>query len=57
MAKAIGVLKKRFGDFEKTLREVRITSAGIRLGDRLTGLRGILSGAPVWNDPPKKDAD
>jgi circadian clock protein KaiC len=57
MAKAIGVLKKRFGDFEKTLREVTITSAGIRLGKRLTGLRGILSGAPVWNDHCEKDSD
>jgi circadian clock protein KaiC len=56
MGKAIGVLKKRFGDFEKTLREVTISSAGIRLGPRLTGLRGILSGSPVW-EPREKDSD
>jgi len=57
MAKAIGVLKKRFGDFEKTLREVTVTSAGIQLGPRLAGLRGILQGTPVWEHPREKDTD
>ena len=32
MTKALGVLKKRLSDFEKTLREVTITSEGIRVG-------------------------
>jgi len=57
MAKVIGVLKKRFGDFEKTLREVTVTSAGIQLGPRLAGLRGILQGTPVWEHPREKDTD
>jgi len=58
MAKAIGVLKKRLGDFEKTLREVQITGDGIRLGASLKGLRGILGGVPVWDHPPReKDTD
>ncbi|MFB6091203.1 MAG: ATPase domain-containing protein [Halobellus sp.] len=48
--KAIGVLKKRTGDFERTLREFEITGEGIRVGDPLTGLRGILSGMPDWGD-------
>lgn len=58
MAKAIGVLKKRLGDFEKTLRELAITSQGIRVGSQLAGLRGILRGTPVADEPPPpKDFD
>jgi circadian clock protein KaiC len=48
MRKAIGVLKKRVSDFEKTLREIEITRYGIKVGRPLTGLRGILSGTPEW---------
>jgi len=48
LRKAIGVLKKRLTDFEKTLREFEITSEGIKIGQPLTGLRGILSGIPTW---------
>lgn len=48
MRKAIGVLKKRLSDFEKTLREINITRFGIKVGRPLTGLRGILFGAPEF---------
>lgn len=48
MRKAIGVLKKRLSDFEKTLREIEITRYGIKVGKPLTELRGILSGNPEW---------
>ncbi|WP_264782994.1 ATPase domain-containing protein [Haladaptatus sp. T7] len=48
MRKAIGVLKKRTSDFERTLREFRITEHGVEVGKPLTGLRGVLSGAPEW---------
>jgi circadian clock protein KaiC len=50
IAKALGVLKKRLSDFEKTLREVTITGEGIRIGRKLSGLHGILSGEPEWKD-------
>jgi circadian clock protein KaiC len=49
--KAIGVLKKRLSDFEKTLREMEITRYGLKIGKPLTGLRAILSGMPVWDAP------
>lgn len=49
LRKAIGVLKKRLSNFEKTLREFEITGAGIRIGEPLTHLRGILSGSPWWS--------
>lgn len=46
LRKAIGVLKKRTGDFEKTLREFEITGQGIRVGEPLSGYQGILLGEP-----------
>ncbi len=44
--KAIGVLKKRMSDFEKSIREFQITSEGIKVGDKLENISGILSGTP-----------
>ncbi|MFC2003957.1 ATPase domain-containing protein [Chloroflexota bacterium] len=44
MRRAIGVLKKRTSSFEKTLREFEITRYGLKVGEPLTRLRGILSG-------------
>lgn len=46
MRKAIGVLKKRTSDYERQLREFRITEHGIAVGESLTGLRGVLTGTP-----------
>jgi circadian clock protein KaiC len=46
LRKAIGVLKKRTSDFERTLREFEITGHGVQVGEPLTGMRGILSGTP-----------
>jgi circadian clock protein KaiC len=37
-------------DFEKQLCEYDITPFGINVGDPLTGLRGILSASPQWQD-------
>lgn len=47
MHKAIGILKKRMSDFEKTIREFEITRYGIRVGKPLTGVQGILTGSAV----------
>lgn len=44
--KTIGIMKKRLGDFERTLRELMITPEGVKVGEPLTQLRGILRGAP-----------
>ena len=54
MRKVIGTLKMRTSDFERNLRELKITTDGIRVGDPLPQLRGILTGTPEWNDD---DAD
>jgi len=46
LQKVIGVLKKRTSDFERTLRQFEITGEGVRVGEPLTRLRGVLSGTP-----------
>jgi len=46
LQKAIGVLKKRTSDYERTLRQFEITGHGLKVGEPLTELRGILSGTP-----------
>lgn len=48
LRKAIGVLKKRLSNFERVLREIEITKNGIKVGNPLTNLRGILLGTPEW---------
>lgn len=45
--KVISCLKKRGGDFEAELRELRITGSGLRVGAKLQRMRGVLSGAPA----------
>ncbi|TKX83433.1 recombinase RecA, partial [Halorubrum sp. SS5] len=59
LRKAIGVLKKRTSDFERTIREFRITEHGITVGEPMSGLRGILSGTPevVEEDLRRSDRD
>ncbi|WP_267641954.1 ATPase domain-containing protein [Haloarchaeobius amylolyticus] len=46
--RAMGVLKMRTSDFERTLREFEIRSDGLHLGDPLTGLQGVLTGTPEY---------
>lgn len=51
LRKAIGVLKKRTSDYERTLREFEITEHGIAVGGPLTEVRGVLSGTPEFVNP------
>jgi circadian clock protein KaiC len=44
--KVIGCLKKRLGGFESELRTLDIDHRGIRLSEKLSFLRGILTGVP-----------
>jgi circadian clock protein KaiC len=46
--RALSVLKKRTGAHESTIRELRIESGGLRVGPRLEGFRGVLTGVPVY---------
>jgi circadian clock protein KaiC len=45
---AISVLKKRSGPHEKTIRELRLRSSGIELGDPLRDFHGVLTGVPSF---------
>jgi circadian clock protein KaiC len=45
---AVSCLKKRSGPHERTIRELRIESSGIRVGEPLAYFRGILTGVPEY---------
>lgn len=44
--RAMSIIKKRTGSHEDTIREFRIGSYGIRLGEPLVGFQGVLRGVP-----------
>ncbi|WP_181685242.1 ATPase domain-containing protein [Halorhabdus salina] len=46
LGKVIGVLKMRTGDFQRSLREFEITQYGLRVGEPLENMQGILTGTP-----------
>ena len=48
--RAISVVKKRTGPHEDTIREYRINSAGITVGEPLINFQGVLGGIPVLVD-------
>ena len=53
---AISVVKKRYGAHERTIRELRISSGGMRVGPTLRDFRGILTGIPEYESaklPPE----
>lgn len=47
LRKIIGILKKRLGDFERTIREFKITNSGLVLSTPLKKLQGLLTGNPT----------
>jgi circadian clock protein KaiC len=40
------VVKVRAGDHSKDIREYEITPKGLRIGERLTGYHGLITGVP-----------
>ena len=46
--KAISVTKKRSGKHEDTIREYRLSHAGIQVGEPLTEFHGVLTGVPTF---------
>lgn len=46
--KALSVVKKRAGEHESTIRELRFENGAVQLGAPLTDFRGILTGVPVY---------
>jgi circadian clock protein KaiC len=53
--RALSVIKKRAGAHEDTIRELAITSEGLRVGQPLTRFRGVLTGVPFYDSPPYND--
>ena len=51
--KAISALKNRSGAHEDTIREFRIDSSGVRIGEPLTGFHGVLTGNPTYTGEAK----
>ena len=49
LQKVVGVLKMRSSDFETRLRTFEITDDGLRIGEQLSDLRGVLTGTPDWH--------
>ena len=45
---ALSVLKKRDGDHERTIREYKIGTGGVIVGEPLTEFRGVLTGLPEY---------
>jgi circadian clock protein KaiC len=45
---AISVVKKRSGDHERTIREMRIQEGGLHIGKPLTEFQGVLTGVPSF---------
>ena len=46
--RALSVVKKRIGVHESTIREMEISSEGIRVGKVLNEFQGVLTGVPVY---------
>jgi circadian clock protein KaiC len=53
----ISVFKKRGGPHERSLRELRITNSGIRVGEPLRDFRGIMTGVPQYEGSTRPLAD
>ena len=45
---AISVVKKRSGDHERTIRECKVGTGGLIVGDPLRDFQGVLTGVPTY---------
>lgn len=51
LRKLVSVVKQRVGHHEDTLRELKITSGGIEIGEPLSSFRGVMTGVPELEVP------
>ena len=49
---ALSVFKKRTGPHERTLRQLKISSDGVEVGEPLRAFRGIMTGVPQYKSGP-----
>jgi circadian clock protein KaiC len=57
LRKVVMVVKMRAGDHSKDIREYEITSGGLRVGERLTGYHGLITGVPEPLNPGAGDGE
>lgn len=57
MKQALSVIKKRSGNHERSIREIRITKGGLEVGQPLTHLQGVMTGVPSFYRESTEDAD
>jgi circadian clock protein KaiC len=48
LKQALSVVKKRTGNHERTIREMKVCKGGIHLGNPLSDLQGVLTGVPSF---------
>jgi circadian clock protein KaiC len=46
--KALSIVKNRAGPHEDTIRELRIDTSGLRIGEVLEKFQGVLTGTPIY---------
>jgi circadian clock protein KaiC len=46
---ALSVIKKRSGNHERTIREIKVGKKGIEVGKPLADMQGVLTGVPSFN--------
>lgn len=46
--RAVSVIKKRFGSHENTIREYKVSSQGMTVGEPLSAFQGVLRGVPTY---------
>lgn len=46
---AVSMIKKRGGNHERTIREMSVDQEGIRVGDPLSHMQGVMTGVPIMN--------
>ncbi len=56
LRKLVSVVKQRVGHHEDTLRELKITSAGVEIGEPLTSFRGVMTGIPEIRTATRAEA-
>jgi circadian clock protein KaiC len=54
MRRAVAVLKMRDSDHEKGVRQFEIDNQGLKIGDKLEGLTGLLGWSALREGPPPR---
>jgi circadian clock protein KaiC len=57
LRKVLMVVKMRGGDHSKHIREYEVTTEGLRIGERLTGYHGLITGVPEPLAPEIRDVE